>query len=306
MKWTQITVAVSPKDIDTAGNIAQMVVPYGIHIEDYANLEEDIKEVANTNLIDEDLLKKDRSRAFVHIYMNPEENPKEAISFLSERYKGESINHKITTKGFEEEDWLNNWKKYFNPIKIGRKLLILPTWRKNKNFEERLILNLDPGAAFGTGGHETTKLCLESLERYVKKDDEVLDIGCGSGVLSIASCLLGAKSAKGVDIDKNAVKIAKENVKLNKMSKEIEIVVGNLTDKIKGKYNIIVANIVADAIISLSSSVKNFMKEDGLYIMSGIIDTRLQEVLTEVNKNFTVIDVNEDKGWACVIAKLKS
>ena len=169
--WTEIKIAVNAKDIDRAGDIANVVVPYGIYIEDYTALEQEVQEIAHIDLIDEDLLKKDRSVAYVHIYLEPDVSPNEAVAFLSERYNAEGIEHKIELLDCAEEDWRNNWKKYFNPIAVGEKLLIRPSWRDDYDPQGRIVLNIDPGLAFGTGSHETTRLCLEMCEKYMKKGD---------------------------------------------------------------------------------------------------------------------------------------
>lgn len=303
-QWTEIKIAVNARDIDRAGDIANMVVPYGIYIEDYSELEEQVRAIAHIDLIDEDLLKKDRSEAFIHVYLEPDVNPAEALAFLSERFASEGIEHTITTAETLEEDWRNNWKKFFNPTPVGEKILIRPTWRDDFDAEGRVVLNIDPGLAFGTGSHETTRLCLETIEKYVKSGDTVLDVGCGSGILAIASLLLGAESAVGVDIDEVAVRTAAENAELNGVADKFTAIAGNLTDKVEGKYNLVVANIVADAIISLSKGVKQFMNEDSVYIMSGIIDTRGDEVEQAVSKDFNVIARHEDNGWVCLVAKL--
>lgn len=305
MEWTEINISVLPQDADKAGDIAQMVVPYGIYIEDYTGLEEQVQEIAHIDLIDEELLQKDRSRAIIHVYISPEENPAEAIAFLSERYTAEGIDHKIETKGCEEEDWLNNWRQYFHPTPIGEKLLIRPTWRDNYDPGERIVLNIDPGLAFGTGNHETTRLCLETLEKYIHGGEKMLDVGCGSGILAIAGLLLGAKEALGVDIDQMAVKTAEENAQMNGVADRFNVVCGNLTDKVSGKYDVIAANIVADAIIMLSSGVKNFMDENTVYIMSGIIDTRRDDVVNAIKNDFEIVEEIADNGWVCLVAKAK-
>lgn len=305
MEWTEINISVLPQDADKAGDIAQMVVPYGIYIEDYTGLEKQVQEIAHIDLIDEELLQKDRSRAIIHVYISPEENPAEAIAFLGERYTAEGINHKIETKGCEEEDWLNNWRQYFHPTPIGEKLLIRPTWRDNYDAGERIVLNIDPGLAFGTGNHETTRLCLETLEKYIHGGEKMLDVGCGSGILAIAGLLLGAKEALGVDIDQMAVKTAEENAQINGVADRFNVVCGNLTDKVSGKYDVIAANIVADAIIMLSSGVKNFMDENTVYIMSGIIDTRRDDVVNAIKNDFEIVEEITDNGWVCLVAKAK-
>ena len=214
-QWTEIKIEINAADVDKASDIANMVVPYGIYIEDYTTLEQEVQEIAHIDLIDEDLLARDRSKAYVHIYLEPEVNPAEALAFLSERYNAENISHTIDTHISIEEDWRNNWKKYFNPTPVGEKILIRPSWRDDYDAQNRVVLNIDPGLAFGTGNHETTRLCLETIEKYLKEGDTVLDVGCGSGILAIASLLLGAKSAVGVDIDGVAVRTAVENAEIN-------------------------------------------------------------------------------------------
>ena len=186
-KWTEITVTVDTKDIETAGNIANMVVPYGIYIEDYSALEEETMEIAHIDLIEASLLQKDRTKGIIHIYISPEENPAEAVSFLEERLQSAGIAYTLGTDLCAMEDWVNNWKKYFHSTEIGKRLTIVPSWEKYDNRENRVLLHIDPGAAFGTGTHATTSLCLELLQDYIKDGSKMLDIGCGSGILAIAS-----------------------------------------------------------------------------------------------------------------------
>ena len=239
------------------------------------------------------------------MYISCEDNPLEAVSKISEMLKEANIDFQVDSLDCNDEDWLNNWKQYFQPSPVGEKLLIRPTWRKNYDPEGRIVINLDPGLAFGTGTHETTRLCLEVLEKIVKEDTTVLDVGCGSGILGIASLLLGAKTAVGVDIDPMAVKTARENAVLNNVEDRFTAIEGNFTEKVSGKFDIVVANIVADAIIFLSQGVKSFMKEDSVYIMSGIIDTRVDEVIEEVSENFEITQKLFLNGWYCLTAKVK-
>ena len=303
--WTEIKIEVNSADIDKAGDIANVVVPYGIYIEDYTNLEQTVEDIAHIDLIDEDLLKKDRNKAYVHIYLEPDVSPAEAVAFLSERYDSEGIRHNIELLNCAEEDWRNNWKKYFSPLNVGTKLTIVPSWYENYDTGGRTALNIDPGLAFGTGGHETTRLCLEMCEKYMKSGDTVLDVGCGSGILGIAALLTGASRAVGVDIDEVAVRTAKENAELNGVADKFTAIHGSFTDKVEGKFDIVLANIVADAIIFLSKGVRDFMKEGSVYIMSGIIDTRADEVKAEVGKYFDIIEEHLDGGWVCLAAKAK-
>lgn len=298
-KWTEIAITVDTKDIDTAGNIANMVVPYGIYIEDYSALEEETMAIAHIDLIEESLLQKDRTKGIIHIYINPLENPMESVAYIKSCLDNEGIKHDIALADCKTEDWQNNWKQYFHPMPIGEKLLIRPVWEDDFEANGRKVLNIEPGLAFGTGSHPTTKLCLETLERYVNENSEILDIGCGSGILSIAGLLLGAKKAFGVDIDSLAVKTALENAKENGFEPPVfDAVQGNLSDKVSGKFNIVVANIVADIIMEFNTQVGEFLTDDGIYITGGIIETREDEVIASFYANgFEIIERYEDKGW---------
>lgn len=303
--WSEIAVTVDIKDVDTAGNIANMVVPYGIYIEDYSSLEQEVMEIAHIDLIDEKLLQADRTKGIIHVYVNPHENPLEAVSFIKERLDNEDISYEIKIADCAAEDWVNNWKQYFHAMPIGNKLLIRPIWEDEYDSNGRAVLHIEPGLAFGTGSHPTTKLCLETLENYINSDSNVLDIGCGSGILSIASLLLGAKHAFGVDIDSLAVKTSMANAKENGFNEEqFTVVQGNLSDKVSGKYNVIVANIVADIIIEFNKSVADYLTDDGIYITGGIIESREDEVLFSFDQNgFEVINRFEEKGWLVFVTK---
>lgn len=307
MDWTEVKIHIDSKDVETAGNIAQMVVPYGIYIEDYSDLEQAAWEIAHIDLIDEDLLKKDRSKATIHIYISPEESPAEAVAFLSERYNAEGIKHEIDLSVCRNQDWENNWKEYFKPMPVGQKLLIRPVWDNDYDPQGRTVLDIEPGLAFGSGGHDTTRLCLETLENHITPNTELLDIGCGSGILGIAGLLLGAKNATGVDIDELAVKTARENGEMNGFTEpKYTVFQGNLTDKVSGKYDVVVANIVADIIVMFTKDVGRFLKDDGIYITSGIIDTREQDVLDAFEKyGFEVVGRHESCGWLCFETRLK-
>ena len=301
MDWTEIKLSVNAKNVGTASDIAHMTVPYGIYIEDYSNLEQEAFEVAHIDLIDEELLQKNRDIAIIHIYIKPDENPMEAISFLQERLNIADIEHSIETENCAEEDWINNWKKYFKPIPVGKKILIRPSWIDDYDADGRAVLSIEPGLAFGTGTHATTRLCLEAMEDYITPESTLLDLGCGSGILSIAGLLLGAESATGVDIDSIAVKTAIENGEENNFREpKYRIIHGDLTDKITEKYDVIVANIIADVIIYFCSVAGQFMKDDAVFIVSGIVDTREDDVLKAFQENgFKVKERREENGWLC-------
>lgn len=307
MDWTEIKITVNADDVDKAGDIASMAVPYGIYIEDYRTLEQEAWEIARIDLIDEDLLAKDRSKGIVHIYISPEENPNEAVSFLTERLSAENIEHQIDEALCKNADWENNWKKYFKPMPVGEKLLIRPIWEEEYDDMGRAVLHLEPGLAFGSGTHDTTRLCLESLEKYAGKGKKVLDIGCGSGILSVACLLLGAESAVGVDIDALAVKTAKENGKTNGFDEpEYTVLQGSMTEKVTGRYDVIAANIVADIVAMLCDNVKDYMNPDAVFITSGIIEPREPDVVAAFERNgLEIIARHESGGWLCFETKVK-
>ena len=305
MDWTDVTVTVAQKDGEKAEAIAQMVVPYGIYIEDYSDLEEGAREIAHIDLIDEDLLKKDRTHTIIHIYLEPQENPSEAVAFLSERLTAANVDHNIGEASCKMEDWINNWKKYFHPMPVGEKLLIQPSWEEPAESGGRTVLHLEPGLAFGTGTHETTRLCMQMLETYVQPDAEILDVGCGSGILSVAALLLGAKSAVGVDIDELAVKTAVDNARRNHVGERFTGICGSLTEKVSGTYDVVVANIVADVIIALTTDVKKFLKPNAVYLMSGIIDEREEDVLKILEPHFEILQRQEERGWVALAAKVR-
>lgn len=302
MDWTEIQVTVPVERVDEAGAIVSMTVPYGIYIEDYSDMEEEVLEIAHIDLIDEELLARDRTKGIVHVYISPEENPNEAVSFIKERLEAEQIPYELNLSLCKNADWENNWKKYFKPMPVGEKLLIQPIWKENAPSDGRVVLNLEPGLAFGSGSHETTRLCLAAIEKHITDGCTMLDIGCGSGILSIASLLLGAGSAVGVDIDKLAVKTARENAQRNNIDDaRYTLYNGNLTDQVSGKFNVIAANIVADAIIALSKGVDEFMYDDSVYIVSGIIDIREPEVTQALDEyGFRITARHEDGGWLCL------
>ena len=298
MNWTEITVNIPLEHTDTAAAIANMTVPYGIYIEDYSDLEQNAWDIAHIDLIDEELIAKDRTNSVIHIYISECDNAAEALEFLKERLAAEKIPFEVGSVGVDDKDWNENWKKYFHTIEIGEKIAVVPSWEEYKNPDNRTVLNIDPGAAFGTGTHATTSLCLSVLDKVVTEGIKVLDIGCGSGILALASVLLGAESAIGVDIDAQSVKTATENAEINNIENRVRFVVGDLTDKISGKYDVVCANIVADVIIRLLPDVKTFLKDNAVLIISGIIDIRRDDVLKAIEKNgFRIIQEERKDNW---------
>ena len=220
----------------------------------------------------------------------------------------------------KDEDWSNEWKKYFKPFRVADNIVIKPTWEelnmKDEVKEDDIIIEIDPGMAFGTGSHETTQLPIKQIIKYLKPEQKVLDIGCGSGILSIISSKLGARSVMCTDIDGNAVNIAKENIKINNVSPEkVTVLFGNILniednkeiDKmVENDYDIVVANILTEVIIELSEHVGNYLKSGGYFISSGILYTQSDNVQQAIFKNgMEIIEVNSKDDWVCITARKK-
>ena len=210
----------------------------------------------------------------------------------------------VIAQKVNEEDWENNWKKYYKPLKVGEKIVIKPIWEQYNKKPGEIIVQLDPGMAFGTGSHETTRMCIKALERYVDDSSTVFDIGTGSGILAITAAKLGAKKTIGVDLDPVAVDSAKQNVSYNDIN-NIEILYGDLLEVVKGKANIVVANIMADIIMFLTDQVKKVITKGGYFISSGIILCKKDEVINKLTIcGFTIKEINVDGEWVCIVAKL--
>ncbi len=300
--YNEVVFTVSQEFLDLATDIISVANTGGIYVEDYRNLEDEVEEIAHIDLIDEDLLAKDRSIGKIHLYLDATENPAEIIDSLGALLSASSVPYSLDTSLCKYEDWADNWKKHFKPTPIGERLIIRPAWEPAQDTERNELI-LEPGLAFGTGTHETTRLCLEMLDAYLQGGETVLDVGCGSGILSIAALLLDANSAVGVDIDDLAVKTAIENARANNVDQCFTGVCGDLTDKVHGTFDVVCANIVADVIMMLNENIRDFMKPDSLYLMSGIIDTREQEVLDNLEGKFEILEVRRERGWTAIAAR---
>ncbi len=300
--YNEVVFTVSDVDLDRAVDIISVANTGGIYVEDYRNLEDEVEEIAHIDLIDQDLLEKDRSVGKIHLYLDVTIHPAEVTDSLCQLLRAAEIPFSLDQTLCRYEDWADNWKKYFKPTPIGNRLMIRPAWEP-KQETTRKELVLEPGLAFGTGTHETTRLCLELLDSYLQGNEEVLDVGCGSGILSIAALLLGAQKAIGVDIDELAVKTAVENAATNNVADRFVGVWGDLTEKVEGKFHVVCANIVADIIIMLNENIRNFMYEDTLYLMSGIIDTREQDVLENLQGKFEILEIRRERGWTAIAAR---
>ncbi|HXK78234.1 MAG TPA: 50S ribosomal protein L11 methyltransferase [Oscillospiraceae bacterium] len=303
--WNELTVTIPTEDTERAAAICSMTADAGIYIEDYSDLEAEVQEIAHIDLIEKDLLEKDRTHSLIHLYLKQERALTEAVEFLKERFAAAGIAYELHTEDVREEDWANNWKKYYHAQKIGEKLAVCPSWETYEPSGDEKVIRLDPGMAFGTGTHETTRLCLRLLEECVTEQTRLLDVGTGSGILAVGAALLGVPYALGVDIDPVAVRVAKENAALNGTSGVTEFVCGDLTEKVSGRFEIVTANIVADVIIRLLGTVKEFLLPGGALIVSGIIDTRADETeKASLDAGFRVEKRLTEGGWVAMLLRL--
>ncbi len=299
--WNELTVKVKTEDTARASDVCTVIADMGIYVEDYSDLENVVWNIAHVDLIEQELLERDRTHSLIHVYIKQEKDALECVEFIKARLDAEGIEYETSIVGVNEEDWANNWKQYYHTQRIGKRIIVTPSWEEYTPAEGEVQMRLDPGMAFGTGTHDTTRLCLELLEEVVTPETRILDVGTGSGILSVGGVLLGAPSALGVDIDPVAVKVANENAEINEVTGKTEFVCGDLTDKVHGKFEIVTANIVADVIIRLLSTVKNYLLKGGVLIVSGIIDTRADEVENACHEAGFVTEKRlEHGGWVAI------
>ncbi|KYD11606.1 50S ribosomal protein L11 methyltransferase [Heyndrickxia sporothermodurans] len=310
MKWSEIMIHTTNEAIEPISNILHEAGASGVVIEDPFDLV------------------KEREDQFGEIYqLNPDDYPEEGViikAYLSvNSFLGETVeeikqainnlalfnidigqNH-VTISEVNEEEWATAWKKYYNPVKISEKFTIVPTWEKYEAVSsDELIIELDPGMAFGTGTHPTTVMCIQALERTVKQNDTVIDVGTGSGVLSIAAALLGASQVTALDLDEVAVQSAKLNVKLNKVQDKVTVSKNDLLNGMNGQVDVVVSNILAEVIMSFTDDVAKAVKPNGYFIASGIIQQKKDQVKDAIiSSGFTIVETIVMEDWIAFIAK---
>ncbi|MDY2728467.1 MAG: 50S ribosomal protein L11 methyltransferase [Clostridium sp.] len=309
--WIEIRVITKSEALEPISGIFYGLDCKGVAIEDPQDILGREQGPLTWDFADINVLEHKGQFAVVKGYFSEEDNIDELVKYIKEKVKeiknmGFDIGlGKVESEKMHEEDWANNWKKYYKPVKVGEKIVIRPIWEEYEKKDDEIVISLDPGMAFGTGEHETTRMCIKALEKYVKSDSTVFDIGCGSGILSIAAAKLGAKMAVGVDLDPVAVESANENLKFNDVD-NIKILEGNLIDVIDGKADIVIANIIAEVICILTEDVSKVINKNGYFITSGIINDRVKMVTDKLEEcGFEVIKINNDGEWNCIIAKLK-
>ena len=309
--WIEVRVITKSEALEPISGIFYSLDCKGVAIEDPEDILGREQGPLTWDFADINVLEHKGKVAVVKAYFAEEDNIEDVLQYVNERLTelkemgldlGEA---KVEHEKMHEEDWANTWKQYYKPSKVGEKIVVKPIWEEYEAKDGELVVDLDPGMAFGTGTHETTRMCIQALERYVKEESTVFDVGCGSGILAIAAAKLGAKLAVGVDLDPVAVESSIENVGYNNLN-NIEILHGNLVEVIDGKADIVVANILAEIICILTDDVKRVLNDGGIFITSGIIHDRVDMVCKKLEATgFEVIEKNRDGEWNCIVAKLK-
>lgn len=319
MKWLQLCIDTAREGLEPLETMLTAMGIDGIEIED----EEDFRQFLENNekywdYVDDDLMAEKAGKCRIKFYLTDDEggiaqvaHVRIAMEQVKANNAGKNLGPMILTlEHVEDADWENNWKQYYQPIEIGQRLIIVPEWLQAET-NGRTPLILDPGLAFGTGSHATTRMCLKQLDKRIQGGERVLDLGCGSGILSIAALCLGAKEAMACDIDEKAADVAYENAALNNIGKETYTVLAGdiLTDDklrtaIGGGYDVVLANIVADVIIALAPAVRGLLAENGVFLCSGIIDTRAEEVAGKLKEaGLKIVETTTEEGWYAFAAE---
>lgn len=308
MKWHEIELEIDNKYVEEACGIFYTYDVQGVNIID----PEDIIASLNKSKSDWDYYEIDdldnvkKGKAIIKGYLHESRDIEEVKADFQkklDRVFGD-LETKLAVGEVVDQDWNEGWKKHFKPVKIGEKIVIKPSWEEYEAVGDEIIVEMDPGMAFGTGTHETTSMCVDLLQQHINEDSTMFDVGCGTAILAIVGAKLGAKSVLGIDIDPVAYRVSKENVLINKVEDIVDIRQGDLLESVDTKADLVVANIIADVIMMIASDVKAVLEVDGTFIASGVILEKLDEVLEVLNKvGFKIVEVNKQGGWAAIVCK---
>lgn len=299
--WIQIRVTVRLPSLEGLSALMSMV-SNNLMIEDYSDI--DLKSCYG-DLIDESILTADKSVASVSVFLPDCDDITPELDFIRDRMASEGIEGRLELLRHNENDWANSWKNYYKPLRIGERVVVVPQWEKYDPLPGDVIIRMDPGMAFGTGTHETTRLVIGLLERHITPGCRILDVGCGSGILSICAARLGAGLCRAYDIDPLAVRVAGENILINGVEDRVFCGISDLIRDVSlegGGYDVVCANIVADIIIRMAPDVSRYMNEGGVLIASGIITSRAHEVEEALRAGgLSVTDCAGENGWCALV-----
>lgn len=312
MNYKQMNIETLSTGQEAVSNLLIAAGAGGFEVIDPQDFQEFLDTVTpHWDYVDEELLKRQSDRTLIKVYAADNEQGLALFKDIEQRIEAlrgtpEAALYgtlEITVCDLPEEDWQSGWKQYYKPIHVDR-LVVVPLWEDYTAAPEETVMKIDPGMAFGTGAHETTRLCLKALTKLELQGKTLLDVGCGSGILSIGGVLLGADRAFGCDIDQLAVEVARRNAALNGLEDKTAYAAGDLLTVVEGQYPVVVANIVADVIKMLLQDLHTVLMEGGTFIASGIIDTRKEELLEAITAaGLTVLEVEEERGWVAITAR---
>lgn len=317
MNYYEIKIFTSSDGIEPVSSLLTMLGHEMFMIEDSSTVEEllEKKNSYDWDYVDEAVIAQKEEEPRITLYLEPDENAEayikaicSAVDMLREQDSERRFGRLCVESSYEsDEEWKDKWKEYFKTSNITDNMIIKPTWEEYQPAENEMVIEIDPGMAFGTGTHATTRMCVKLLEKYIdSENDRVLDLGCGSGILSIAAALLGSKHVYGVDIDPNAVTASTENVEMNNLSDVIEISYGDVIEGLGMKADIIAANLMADLIKMLSPDIAKHLEGRKIFISSGILEEKLDEVRESIIKSgFDILEVLHEDEWCAVAARLK-
>lgn len=297
--WNEIVLTVAPDWTDAVTELLNTLDISGMYVEDYSDLFDNVF-VKRTNLVEKELSDKVGADARIHVYT--EKPAEDFAAHVTRVLAGSAIPFSLESGAVPDVDWSESWKAFYKPVKPGERLVVVPEWEDYLPAPDEIVLKMEPGAAFGTGTHESTMLCLRALESVLRGGEAVLDVGTGSGILGIAALLLGADRAVCTDIDETSVKTARENAARNGVADRFSALCSNLLADVHGRYDVITANIVADVVIELLGSVTPLLCQDTVLILSGIIKERERDVQDAIVQNgFRILYVDAMKEWVCIV-----
>ena len=309
MKWTEVCIKTTEDASDAISEMLTTIGAGGVVIEDPNEIRRQIESPNSLDYADQEFMDSLGTEVTIKAYFNEESTPDELAVLIREKLKFisqflEVGNGYTGYKMVDDEDWATAWKKHYKPFNISDSVVIKPSWEEYEQKAGEIIIEMDPGMAFGTGTHETTKLCSQLLEKYVKKGDTIIDVGCGTGILSIIAVKLGASHAEAIDIDDVAARVTKENCIINGVLNNITVKKGVLADLESQKADIVVANIIADVVISLTALMPSYLKKGGILLTSGIIKERKDDVIKAYTElGFEFINLLEMGEWVAIVFK---
>lgn len=310
MKWVEVVVKTIPENEDIVSDILYQAGAVGLAIEDPQDFIDLTNNKESWDFIDSSLMNFEQDIVSLKAYFAESDEIDKIVDFINDKVVRTPLREDgvaygtIILNSVDDEDFAEAWKKYYKPLKIGKRIIIKPTWEDYKEEADDIIIELDPGMAFGTGTHETTFMCAEALEAFVKPGDYIYDIGCGSGILGIVGAKLGAEKVIGIDIDPVCIEVSNENIKINGVQDKVQAYQGDLFNILSDKVDLIVSNIIAEVIAGMIKDLNIYLKDNGIFIASGIILSKVELIEnTLIDNGFRIIEAKRLREWACIIAQ---